>query len=375
MKLYEIRNMLNVSHTTIPVQVILAALGLLYGFAVLQALLIAFYLFFQKKGIASCRSMLGLLMLNFAVFLTGTFLLLVFPHWRHIYYAHLLGLTVFLAPPLLYFYFKSLVDEKFLLTYRALIHAVPFLSIFCTMFCVVIVLANRDFVFRPYGIVLVSGLFLQNLFYLHKIMSERRNIPVKKHLSQKLKWVEYLWGGVFLIFAFKLLLFITWNVLGLVDLCIYLTGVFFIFSFLMINVLVLYSLFNPETLINYFKYQSSSINESLKSKYYDELLLLLEQKKLYLDPLLNLDKLARPLNISGKQLSQLINEHTENNFNDFINQYRIAEAQKLIQNNHESRMNILDIAYDVGFNSKSPFNNAFRKFTGNTPSGFRKRFL
>jgi AraC-like DNA-binding protein len=136
---------------------------------------------------------------------------------------------------------------------------------------------------------------------------------------------------------------------------------------------VLYGLYNPELLVNYFKYQSSSLDDNLKNQHYHELLRLLDQKKLYLDPLLNLEKLARSLNISGKQLSQLINETAGNNFNDFINRYRIEEAQMLIKKNNEGQPNILTIAYEVGFNSKSTFNTAFKKFTNSTPTEYRKR--
>ena len=96
------------------------------------------------------------------------------------------------------------------------------------------------------------------------------------------------------------------------------------------------------------------------------------RKKLYLDPLLNLEKLARQLNISDKQLSQLINESAGINFNDFINRYRIEEAQMLIKKNNEQQPNILTIAYEVGFNSKSTFNTAFKKFTNSTPSEYRR---
>jgi len=354
------------------IQTILTVLSVLYTIAVFQALLIAFYLVFQKKGIAKSRVILSLLLIDFSIFLTGTFLLLFFTHWHLIYYAHLANLSVFLAPPLLYFYYCTLVDENFRLTYRSLIHLIPFMVIFSLMFYVIVFQFHRDFVFRPFGIVLISALFVQSIFYLRRVIIERNGAVTKGHVSAKLKWFGYLFGGVFLIFVFKLLIFIAWNVLGFVDVCIFLTGIFFIFSFMMINMLVLYGLFNPGSLINYFKYQSSSLNDNLKSKHFNELLFLLDQKKLYLDPLLNLDKLARPLNISGKQLSQLINESAGNNFNDFINKYRIEEAQMLIKKNNEQRPNILTIAYEVGFNSKSTFNTAFKKFTNSTPSEYRQ---
>ncbi len=355
-----------------PIQEILPVLGILYIIAVFQALLIAFYLIFQKKGIAKSRVILALLLIDFAIFLTGTFLLLFFSNWRHIYYAHLANLSVFLAPPLLYFYYRSLIDQHFRLTKRSFIHVVPFAVIFSFMFYVIVFQLNHYFVFRPFGVFLIAALFIQSIFYLQRIFIEKKG-AFTNGSATKSKWFGYLFGGIFFIFAFKLLIFIIWNVLGYVDICIFLTGMFFIFSFIMINMLVIYGLTNPDQLVNYFKYQSSSLPGDLKNKHFDDLLGLLSQQKLYLDPLLNLDKLARPLNISGKQLSQLINESAGNNFNDFINKYRIEEAQNLMKKDNKRQPNILEIAYQVGFNSKSTFNTAFKKFTNSTPSEYRRR--
>ena len=81
-------------------------------------------------------------MVDFSIFLTGTFLLLFFSRWHYIYYAHLANLSVFLAPPLLYFYYQSLVDENFALNYHSLIHAVPFAAIFSFMFYVIVFSAS-----------------------------------------------------------------------------------------------------------------------------------------------------------------------------------------------------------------------------------------
>ena len=69
-------------------------------------------------------------------------------------------------------------------------------------------------------------------------------------------------------------------------------------------------------------------------------------------------------------LSHVINASFNQNFRDFINSYRIEESKsRLVQDD----MNILNIAYEVGFNSKSAFNTAFKKFTGMTPKEYRKK--
>ncbi len=109
----------------VPMRLIVDTLGVLYVIAMFQALLIAFYLFIQRKGIAKSRKILALLMVDFAFSLTGTFLLLFLPHWRYIYYAHLATLSVFIAPPLLYFYYRTLIEQDFILSYRSLIQVVP----------------------------------------------------------------------------------------------------------------------------------------------------------------------------------------------------------------------------------------------------------
>src|ERR1700712_5690995 len=146
-----------------PIRIILSILSVLYIIAVFQALLMALYLVFQKKGIAQSRVILALLMLDFVVFLTGTYLLLFYGWWHYIYYAHLANLSVFLVPPLLYFYYRSLIDKHFRLSTRSLVHFLPFAVIFSVMFYVIVFQLNRNFVFRPFGVVLIAGLFVQSI--------------------------------------------------------------------------------------------------------------------------------------------------------------------------------------------------------------------
>lgn len=358
---------------TLPVHTLLSIMGVLYAVAVFQALLLTFYVFFQKKGEAGSRNIIGLLLVDFILFLSATFVLLFFPHWRYVYYAHLGSLCIFLAAPLLYFYVQSILNKKASTWIGMLYHGIPFLAIFTIMFYAIVVIRHRDFAFRPFGIVLIFALFCHGLFYLFRINAWSKGLFAKRNGNQSLRFAGYLWTGVVCIYIFKLVLFVIWNVLGYVDVCIYLTGIFFTLAFILINSLILYSLFHPEAMIHYLKYQSSGLSDDRKKRCFQQLVVLLEQKKLYTDPLLNLDKLARPLSISGKQLSQLINEVAGQNFNDFINRYRIAEAQAKIRGSADGQLNILRIAYDVGFNSKSTFNTAFKKFTNSTPSAYRKK--
>jgi AraC-like DNA-binding protein len=91
-------------------------------------------------------------------------------------------------------------------------------------------------------------------------------------------------------------------------------------------------------------------------------------QKPYLDNSLTLQGLAEQTNSSERQLSFLINKVLGQHFYDYINSYRIEEACRLLTQND---LNIQQIMYEVGFNSKSSFNTAFKKNTGQTPSQFR----
>ncbi|KJE34553.1 AraC family transcriptional regulator [Thalassospira sp. HJ] len=89
-----------------------------------------------------------------------------------------------------------------------------------------------------------------------------------------------------------------------------------------------------------------------------------------LDPLVSLPKLARAVGVTPNQLSYVLNHHVGKSFFDFVNAARVAEARSVLV--LEPDRTILDIALSVGFNSKSTFNLAFKKITGETPSAVRE---
>jgi AraC-like DNA-binding protein len=95
-------------------------------------------------------------------------------------------------------------------------------------------------------------------------------------------------------------------------------------------------------------------------------------KEPYLDASLTLQKLASQLNMPSRELSILINQQIGKHFFDFVNEYRIKKAMEKLRNASLKKSTIQEIMYDVGFNSKTPFNTAFKKHTYLTPSQFRK---
>ena len=118
------------------------------------------------------------------------------------------------------------------------------------------------------------------------------------------------------------------------------------------------------------KYQNSSLKTVDKPQHLQGLERLMNEQKPHLNPELRLKDLAEMLDIPTHHLSQLINEQYEKSFFDFINSYRVKEAQILIKEQPEQTL--LQIAFAAGFNNKTSFGNAFKKFVGHTPSAYRK---
>ncbi len=114
------------------------------------------------------------------------------------------------------------------------------------------------------------------------------------------------------------------------------------------------------------------IADKEKSRLVDKLQQHMQAHKPYMQPDLTLDELAGQLSVKPKLLSQSINEILQQNFFEFINYYRIEEAKRLLTRPKDKKITVLEVMYEVGFNSKSSFNTLFKKLTGLTPSEFKK---
>ncbi|MEL7121556.1 MAG: helix-turn-helix domain-containing protein [Bacteroidota bacterium] len=106
--------------------------------------------------------------------------------------------------------------------------------------------------------------------------------------------------------------------------------------------------------------------------YHEHLKALMQEKRLYEDINLTLDSLAEKLQISSGYLSQIINTKEQKNFFEFVNEYRVEAVKAKLLNQEYDQYTIMGIALESGFKSKSTFNAVFKKFTGLTPSAFKK---
>ncbi len=97
----------------------------------------------------------------------------------------------------------------------------------------------------------------------------------------------------------------------------------------------------------------------------------MKAEKPFLDENLSLSLLSERSGVAQSHLSQVINQHFDLNFYDFVNQFRVNEAKKMLSSREYDHLSVLGIAYDCGFKSKSSFNRYFKKYTSLSPSAFK----
>lgn len=120
------------------------------------------------------------------------------------------------------------------------------------------------------------------------------------------------------------------------------------------------------------RYQTSSLKSGDAAKLFGQLQYVMQTEKLYLDPKINLQKLATRLETNTKYLSQVINFHSGMNLQRFINQYRVAEAKQRMLSKRGEDDTLFNIALQCGFKNKSTFYKVFKQMTGATPLSFIK---
>ena len=117
------------------------------------------------------------------------------------------------------------------------------------------------------------------------------------------------------------------------------------------------------------KVNEASISKELKVKK-EHLENYFHEEKPYLNPDLNLVELAKNLKMSRSELSEVINLGFGQNFNDFVNGYRIEAVKNMFSEDRQKELSLLGIAFDCGFNSKATFNRVFKKHTSYSPSEY-----
>jgi len=273
----------------------------------------------------------------------------------------------YLYGPLLLFYVQSIL-KKSSSKLHMLLHFVPALVILTLDLLFYYHPTTSGFQFWKVNILLmILHLFGYTLAVFYQVHTCRN----QKSLQHLQLWLRFLsWGFAVLLFIFCIeIYFVLFNqfrfftpvrVSSLMVQLIYL------------NIMVYFGLATPEIFTKKQKYDYSRLSHSEKNELVSKLKKYMEKEEPFLDFDLTLQSLAEQTGIESTQLSQVINEHFDRNFKDFVNTYRIERAVALLTGPED--LITKEVMYHSGFLSKSTFNPVFKKHTGMNPSQFRRKW-
>lgn len=300
---------------------------------------------------------------------------------------------VFLFGPVLYLYVKSVTTKNFKIEKKYFLHFLPFI-IQVTYLIPFFILENQKKIvlfeewctsptieeyvitFIQIAHVFIYIYFVYRIRNIHEQKLKKSYSSIEKINLDWIKSIFIMFMVVFVVFAVLVLYSALGNkeishVLGsniiaiLASICIYSMG------YLGLKQPELFS--GLETTESKTKYEKSTLTPEDAEKYLNKLMEYMKSEKPFVESNLTILDLAKLTSIPGYYLSQIINERVSRNFYDFINSFRIEEAKQRLLAPEYANLTIIAIAYDVGFNSKSAFNTAFKKLANMTPSQFRQQ--
>ncbi|MFM9840351.1 MAG: helix-turn-helix domain-containing protein [Cyclobacteriaceae bacterium] len=296
--------------------------------------------------------------------------------------------TFFLIAPLLWFYTKELIGERVTLSKNLALHFLPFLVII--FLSLTLKSVDPDILFMQFlnqHQRLINVFFWISLvaqFSSYQFLIRKKWIAYQEFIEQEVsnkEGVDISWVRFFLIIFLLINIFFLFSLFTAIHLDYAAwqprtTALIFSLSVFALS----YKGILQKELFQKVEARPEKITEPLPDtlptkpdeELISKLLNYVAEKKPYLDSELTLSSLAKNLGISRSQLSLLINEGIGDNFYDFINKYRVKEVKKLMVDPQVKNYNLLGIALEAGFKSKSTFNLIFKRFTGLTPTEYRK---
>jgi len=358
-------------------------------------LFVSLFLFTHKKGKNISNKLLGLLFLCYGLWVWDLYAT-IFLYEKYPYLAYIFNSLLWLIGPVLLIYTYSVIYNDFRFRKKYLLHLIPYLLVvLISIFTFHIKSTDFKRTYLEHALsdtsILIwgsSALILAHVL-TYIVVGFRTIITYQNILSNiisnaekiRLSWLKFMLVGSFVIFFSLITVVMNQYFRWEENIPMELMYIFILLLLIFITSTLFKSLKQPEVFSgipidevrNIPKYAYSILSEEESKKYTEKLKLYMESEKPYLDPNLSLTELAERLDFNIKILSQVINNNLGQRFFDYVNKYRIQDAESLIENPPDPRMTILEIMYQVGFNSKSSFNTAFKKFTGTTPSEFKNR--
>ncbi|PXY45404.1 helix-turn-helix domain-containing protein [Flavobacterium hydrophilum] len=351
------------------------------------AFLLGFILFFNNRKVnIKANKYLGLFVLTLGFAMLEIQLFCQKFHLQHAYLFEMIGLIRFLTAPLLYIsilYFTSVhkkIEKKILWNF------LPFAIFVIFRIPFFITGKNIEFSYETGSIVffvLRIALPLQTIIYWTlSFVKLQKHLKFLRQISSSTEKTDLIWLKYFLLILVLIILvwfnLVFFNLEYLIQFTpfIYLLSIFFL-SYFSLQQREIYDFSKSElkelsSIQVYKKYSPKRVSGNRLSELDEKLRTVTTSEKIYLENDLSLPDLAKRLGASCNETSFVINELYQDNFYNFINKYRIEEAKTLLLSDKYNQLNILGIAYESGFNSKTTFNTTFKKHTGMSPTEFVK---
>ena len=364
---------------------------IIFFIAAFLYLLFSFFLFTHKKGNRVSNKIFAGFCLSKAFFIIHDLFSIfrqsvykVFPIYMDVIFES----TFFLIGPFLYFYTRSMTSKNFVFKRIHLLNLIPFF--------IDVTFRNYRFFSHPNiaDIMREEGYFISYselrwryitmdihviiyviaaLIVLYRYRSKLKEIfsSIEK---MKLSWLYLVLFGFLLVHLFhlsKLTLAYSneiWReIFGLS---------MHIGSMLLATIIVFKGLKQPEIFSGFDektirqKYAKIALSQEKMEHYSKKLTQYMETEKPFLNPSLNVNELAYKLSIPSHYISQILSRRLNQNFYHFVNKYRIEESKRILADKANNKKTVLEVLYEVGFNSKSTFNAIFKQYTGVTPTQF-----
>lgn len=348
-----------------------------------QGVIFSLVLIFLRKGKRSSNFLLAGLIASIAItmgrhVLSDMLILKHYPLLESIPLTYLL-----LIGPLLYLYTKSICTPGYIFDFQSGKHLLPSFVFFVgRIFDLLDQIFFKIGVFEPlYGydsLEIMLGVISMSVYAYMTYVTIKNDEEISDADVQNRIWMKkiiYSWAIGWVLFAS----------LSLVDLIIFdferpYTDYYILFLYLtfMIYWLGLKGLyerithFTKDDQVNVADKRSTIKSQQLQNemKTMEEVM---EREKPYLYPELNLEKLSEIVGYSPKKVSVILNQGFGKSFYHYINTYRVEEFKHRISKTENQDKNLLSVAFDSGFNSKSTFNYIFKKETGETPLRYKMR--
>lgn len=297
--------------------------------------------------------------------------------------------------PLIYFYIKSLVNQKFRFKTKDWVHFIPFMLAQAYAFVVYFTALTtnnfneKDMLAQFLGFNLIKVLeeyLLLALLPFYLFYGYKELINYKKWLNNTTSdstFPDFSWlRNIFLLSMIIGALLLANHTLDILIDLQSITNVHYNLLTLVIAFTIYYLGFKgylqPDythntTEVTITNKPSSSISVTDFSNIIEQVQKVMTEDNVFLNPKLSIYELSNMLGIPQKRLSSVINKHYKMNFRDFVNKYRVEEVKSKLNDSKYKNMSILGIANECGFNSEASFYRIFKKNTGVSPKEFIRK--